>query len=310
MAGRFMGGMTPLVWALLIEFGRFSWRSAFWTFGVIGVLWCIAFARWFRNRPEEKAEVGAAELELIRAGRTDREAGHANVPWIKLLTSVNLWALCLMYFCGAYGWYFNITYLPKFLEGQYRVKPSDLVGALYKGGPLWLGALACLAGGLLSDRFIARTGNRKWSRRLFGLVGHGLCSVCYLACLVTPNAFTFFLAISLAAFFNDLTMGPAWATCQDIGKRYAAIVAGCMNTIGNLGGAVAGWVTGTILDHTLAAHAAKLGVPVERMDEAQKAAGLLPGYQINFVSFAAVYAVAVLLWLRVDATTPVVPEEA
>src|SRR5215468_9099559 len=86
MAGRFMGGMTPLVWALLIEFVGFSWRSAFWTFGVIGVLWCVAFARWFRNRPEEKAEVGAAELELIRAGRTDREAGHANVPWMKLLT--------------------------------------------------------------------------------------------------------------------------------------------------------------------------------------------------------------------------------
>ena len=60
-------------------------------------------------------------------------------------------------------------------------------------------------------------------------------------------AFTFFLAISLAAFWNDLTMGAAWATCQDIGKRYAAIVAGCMNTIGNLGGAAAGWITGAIV---------------------------------------------------------------
>jgi MFS family permease len=314
MAGRFMGGMTPLVWALLIEYVGFSWRSAFWFFGVLGVLWCVSFAVWFRNRPEEKPEVGPAELDLIRAGRADREAAHAGVPWGKFLTSVNLWALCLMYFCGAYGWYFNITYLPKFLEGQYDVQVKDLVGALYKGGPLWMGAVACLVGGLLSDRFIGRTGNRKWGRRRFGLFGHGLCGLCYLGCLWVPKqkeyAFLFFLSISLAAFFNDLTMGPAWATCQDIGKRYAAIVAGCMNTIGNLGGAVAGWVTGAILDHTLAAHAVSIGVPVEKMDAAQKAAGLLPGYQINFISFAAVYGVAVLLWLRIDATEPVVPEEA
>jgi hypothetical protein len=83
-----------------------------------------------------------------------------------------------------------------------------------------------------------------------------------------------------------------------------------MNTVGNMGGALAGLVTGIILDHTLQAHAASLGVSVESMDAAQKAAGLLPGYQINFVSFAIVYGLATLLWLRIDATKPVIPEEA
>ena len=50
------------------------------------------------------------------------------------------------------------------------------------------------------------------------------------------------------------TMGSAWASCLDIGRKYSGIVAGCMNTIGNLGGAVAGFATGLILDlHTSAA---------------------------------------------------------
>src|SRR5262249_44890128 len=202
----------------------------------------LAFASWFRNRPDEKAGVNPAERALIDAGRTDTGAGHAHVPWLALLTNTNLWALCLMYFCAAYGWYFNITYLPTFLQEQFAVDPKSLVGSLYKGGPLWMGAVTCLLGGWLSDRFIRRTGNRKWGRRWFGLIGHSLCGLCYLACLYTGSAFTFFLAISMAAFWNDLTMGSAWAVCQDIGKRYAAIVAGFMNTIGNLGGAVAGWV--------------------------------------------------------------------
>ena len=41
----------------------------------------------------------------------------------------------------------------------------------------------------------------------------------------------------------------------------------------------------------------------------QRNAGLLGGYQINFVSFAVVYAIAVLLWLRIDASRPVVSDE-
>src|SRR5476649_2121249 len=37
-----------------------------------------------------------------------------------LLKSGNLWLLCGMYWCGAYGWYFNITYLPDYLHEQFR----------------------------------------------------------------------------------------------------------------------------------------------------------------------------------------------
>jgi MFS family permease len=308
MAGRLMGGLTPLVWMyVVVKFG-FSWRTAFWIFGVIGIGWCLSFVAWFRNHPEEKPQVNAAELQLIRSGQ-GIETVHANVPWLKLLTNVNLWALCLMYFCAAYGWYFNITYLPTFLEQQHQVNPESTLGALYKGGPLWMGAIACLGGGWLTDRFIRRTGNRKWGRRLFGVAGHSLCALCYFACLFAPSAFTFFLAISLAAFWNDLTMGSAWATCQDIGKRYAAIVAGCMNTIGNLGGAVAVWVIGHILQRHLDQYAAAHDVAVKELTAPEKAQALLPGYQTNFLVFTVVYVIAVLLWLRIDSTKPVVPDE-
>jgi len=325
-AGRLMGGLTPLVLLVLIEGlprtmidpGAASadflvtpildWRQAFWAFGAIGTVWCLLFALWFRNRPEEKATVNAAELALIGEHKHAEAGAHGGVPWRKLITSRNLWALCLMYFCASYGWYFNITYLPSFLEEQYGVEKTSLVGALYKGGPLWVGAMACLTGGFLTDRFIRRTGNRKWGRRLFGLFGHGLCGLCYLACLFAPSVFWFFAAISMAAFFNDMTMGSAWATCQDIGRRYAAIVAGCMNTVGNLGGAAAGSLTGLILKMALASPVAAGGLNPEKLTGAEKAAGHVLGYQINFVTFAAVYAVAVVLWLWIDPTRPVAPD--
>ena len=58
----------------------------------------MAFALWFRNHPEQKPSVNQAELDMIRAGRGgETAAGHAIVPWKKILRSRSLWLLCLMY---------------------------------------------------------------------------------------------------------------------------------------------------------------------------------------------------------------------
>lgn len=278
MSGRLMGGLTPLIWLLVTVTFQLSWREAFYIFGVIGTLWCVAFAWWFRDRPADHPKVNQAELDLIEKGRTDSGHAHANVPWKKIFLSGNLWCLCMMYFCAAYGWYFNITYLPDFLETRYGVEKNSTIGALYKGGPLIFGAVTCLIGGILSDRFIRRTGNRKMGRRWFGIIGHSMCALCYLLCPFMPTALWFALAISMAAFWNDLTMGAAWATCQDIGKRYAAIVAGFMNTIGNLGGAAAGYITGTVVASYFATGAHGLGVTSEKD---QKNVGVLIAAEIS-----------------------------
>ncbi len=335
MSGRLMGGLTPVVWLLLVEgvnrVELFSlgdrpfvihlppllgwltplapWRGTFLLFGLTGVIWCVFFILRFRNRPEERSEVNAAELALIHVDRAESEAGHAHVPWRRILASRNVWFLCLMYFLQAYGWYFSITYLPRFMNLQYNVQPGSLLGAIYKGGPLWLGAVGCLVGGYLTDRYVRRTGDRRWGRRLIGMVGHGLSIVCFLACPFAPTAFTFFLAISLSGFCMDLTMGSSWAVCQDIGRHYAAIVAGFMNMVGNLGGFVANLVTGYILELALDVHARGLGLPVGQLSPEQVTAGLRPGYQIVFLSFAVAFVLGVICWSQIDASQPVVPDE-
>jgi ACS family glucarate transporter-like MFS transporter len=337
MAGRFAGGMSSFaVLALMIHTTTpdgqpvVLWRHSFWIFGGLGVIWCIIFWWWFRDRPEQHPRVNKAELALIRGGASALQVGklpsggrkppemsetkgayalrsevvidsftaeeemrapegesHTNVPWLRLLSSINLWSLCLMYFCASYGWYFNITWLPKYLINIYGITEKThgfWNTSLLSGLPLLLGSLACLFGGLLTDAFIRRTGNRKWGRRLFGALGHGVCALCYFASLGASSPWVFVLAIALAAFWNDLTMGAAWASCIDIGGRYSGIVSGCMNTIGNLGGAAAGITTGLVLDY-FEPH----------------------GWTVNFLIFGGVYVAAMLLWLRFDATKPVVP---
>jgi nitrate/nitrite transporter NarK len=201
-----------------------------------------------------------------------------------------------------------MTYLPAFLEDHYGVSAESTLGAVYKGGPLWMGAIGCLLGGVLSDRFVRRTGNRGLGRRLFGVLGHALTAICFLLCPYMPNALSFFLAISLSGFFTDLAMGPAWAACQDIGRQYAGIVAGSMNMIGAVGGSLANWATGFIVQRSVAARAAGLGLAAGDLSAAQRAAGELAGYQLNFLIFAAVFVAGTFCWLLIDADKPLVPE--
>jgi MFS family permease len=299
-SARFMGGMTPLVWLLVTgpAFGGYGWREAMWLFAAAAALWAVTFFLTFRNRPAESRRVNAAELAYIDAGRTAPPTVSA-VPWGTLVRSRNLWCVCLMYVVTNFCWYFLMYYLPAEMRRQFpdwKATPGGEVAlAVLSGAPLLVGMFGCLLGGLLSDRYIRRTGDRKWGRRAIGMIGYAGAGLCYLAAAgvkgIDPtNLWLFALFLVLMGFMNDLIMAPAWAVCQDVGRQYAATVSGAMNMFGNLVGAVSGiFVTGRIMKGYSADPAT--------------------GMQICFVIYAAVYFVGVGLWMLIDASKPVAPDE-
>jgi MFS family permease len=292
MSGRIMGGLTPLIWMLLVSGTQWTrplvhWRAAFCIFGCIGVMWCILFAKRFADRPQYAPSEPA-------------ELAPRFIPWRALLVSPRRWSMYAMYFCATYGWFFNVTYLPGCLESRYATARDSVVGSLYKGGPLWLGAVGCLLGGYLTDRLLRSGISKRWSRRLPGMAGHFACAGCCLAAAYAPTAFSFFLLISLSAFFNDLMMGSAWATCQDIGGRHTAVLAACMNTAGSVGAAAAAWFSGSILEQSVFRQAELAGVEFNRLSPAMKQIADTHGYTANLLVYAALYLIAAVLWLGID----------
>jgi predicted MFS family arabinose efflux permease len=245
-------------------------------------------ARYFQDYPPSD---GPADVRPAQDGH------RYAMPWHAMLTSRNLWLLGAMYACASFSWYFNITYFPSFLETRYGLAPDSITAGVLKGGPLLLGGFGCLIGGYWTDRLLRKLGSRRWARRIPPLVGHGACGVCYLVAVFAGSAWTAALAISLAAFANDLMMGAAWASCQDIGRRHTAVTAGWMNTCGNLGGAFSGWAIGTILEQAPAGRAAA-GNTLDRQ------ASLSIGYEICLYSFAAVSFVAMFIWFGIRADQP------
>jgi MFS family permease len=300
MAARLMGGLTPFVWALLVTIGGLSWRQALWLFAGVAFVWCLVFLWWFRNHPEDHPAANAAEADLVNAGKV----GHgepARVPWGRIFHSRNVWALCLMYTVTNFNWYFLMYYLPGALRDQFRDQASGNTGilllALLGGAPLLVGMGGCFLGGLLTDRYIRKTGDRKWGRRLFGMLGYGLAALCYLtAALFTDNLWVFAGCLIMVGFTNDLIMAPSWACAQDIGRRYSATVSGAMNMVGNLGAALGNFISGMIL----ASYTAKVMV-----DGHEKEVVEPTGYVVCFTMFAMVYALGVVTWLFIDPTKPV-----
>ena len=73
---RLGGFVAPLLVVWLIQsFG--GWQTPLWLLGGLGLLWCLLFWPWFRNRPDEMRQVNEAERDLIRATQTTAPAAPA-----------------------------------------------------------------------------------------------------------------------------------------------------------------------------------------------------------------------------------------
>jgi sugar phosphate permease len=262
--------MPELVAWLCAFFGR--WPIQFLLIGGIGLLWCAAFWPWFRNRPAEMSQVNRGELERIAAGRPPMTQQIGSVPWARMTRSVSVWSLCLMYgFTGFSGNFFT-SMLPTYLRGSRHL--SEEATAKLSSWPLAAGIFACILGGTLSDWVVRRWGAR-WGRRTVGGVGLTLAALAFLSTLWVQETWLLGLLFTVTFFCNDLSMGPAWASCADIGEKYAGTLSGAMNMIGALFGAIGAAMAGYLFRHEQA--------------------------NLVFVIFAAVYGLAALCWLGVDA---------
>jgi sugar phosphate permease len=278
-SSRLGGALAPLlvVWLITVVFG--GWAIPCLLLTALGLLWCAVFWPWFRNRPEQMRQVNDAERELIGSGRrhvTPEPQHKEPLPWSRFLASRNVWGLCLLYGLVGFGGNFITSLLNIYLRDHRHL--SDETTAWVSGLPLAAGVVSCVLGGALSDWLIRWTGSRKWGRRLVGFVSVLLAGVMCLSVIWCEEVWLMAVAFSAWFFFNDATLGPAWASCADIGDRYAGTLSGAMNMMGSLLGAVGMALAGRLL----------------RQGQGD----------VVFILFACSYALASVCWLAVDVTKP------
>jgi sugar phosphate permease len=276
---RLGGALAPLLvfWLTTRVVGH--WTNSLWVLTGLGVLWCAVFWPWFRNRPDEMPRVNAAERDLIASERPADPVAKTPVSWRHFFRSRNVWALCLMYGFVGFAGNFITQLLPDYLSDHRHLDKSD--AALLFGLPPACSIASCLLGGVLSDWLIRRTGSRKWGRRLVGATTLALAALACLLPIWAGEVWLLALAFCAWFFFNDGMLGPAWASCADVGERYAGTLSGAMNMTGAVLGAVGMGIAGRLLQ--------------------------IHEYDLMFLMFACSYGVAAACWLVVDVTKPLVP---
>ena len=231
MGTRLGGALAPP--AALAVITSLGWRPSFWIFGTFGLVWAVAWWKWFRDDPQQHPAVNPAELEIIIDGRTFVK--RESIEWQRLFTP-NLLFVCLTYFAFGYGLYFYLTWLPTYLREARGLSATS--ASVWSSVVLLSGAASSMVGGVWTDR---------WSKRYGLKVGRcGVASTTLIAsgvvlgaAALAKNPVASAALIAVAAGIADLSIAAAWAVCHDIGGEAAGTVTACMNTFANFGGAIA-----------------------------------------------------------------------
>jgi MFS family permease len=275
MSSRWGGAFTPLLVAFLFQY--MDWRLAFAAFGCLGVVWTVAFGLWFKDNPRDKKGVNQAELDLLKNNAPPAPHGF---PLGDLLASKTVLLLCAQYFAVSFTWYFLITWAPTFIDERFHLDVTR--STLLKVLPLLMGGIGSITCGMLSRPMARWTGSVKTARKVSACIGFAGASACLILATMLKDPYFVVPAIAMSSFCNDLVMPAAWGAVMDISGSYSGTVAGAMNMIGNLGGALYGTVSGMVLQYS---HR---------------------NWDYVLYMGAAVYLIGFVIWTQLDPVTPIV----
>ena len=268
------GALAPLL-IVPIQL-RYGWRVSFFVLAVIGVIWSVAWYRWYRDTPAEKS--GVTETEIDEIGRYSFADNH-QMPWGLALRSTTIRAILLTGFCYVFALYFFISWLHTFLVKGRGFTETDLLLSIAPG---LLGAAGNLAGGYLSDAMVRRFG-LKWGRRSVGLVGLSVSSVCTLATILVTQKFATLLLLGFVYAGITLNQTVALAVALDIGRKYVGGIVGMFNTMCTLGGFL---------------FSVSFGYFVVWFGS----------YNLALIPIALILGIGALAWFKIDATEELIPE--
>ena len=96
-----------------------GWQWAFYSFGLVGVVWWYFWHRMIRSAPTAQPPLGPSPQPLItNEASSDPQSDEAigPVPWRAMLSSTAVWAIIVAHFCNNWSLYVLLSWLPTFVN--------------------------------------------------------------------------------------------------------------------------------------------------------------------------------------------------
>lgn len=243
---------APLMGWLVTEF---DWPSVFIVMGALGLVAAVGF-HFFIQPPTRHPMINRAEFDYIEQGGgvvnlEDKVAGRKSAfKWSSLkqvLTDRMLLGVYLGQYCIVTLTYFFATWFPIYLVRERGM--TILEAGFSAAAPALAGFIGGLAGGVISDRILKRTGSLTWARKAPLLIGMLLATL-IIACVYIEEEWLV-LTVMAVAFFGKGVASLGWAVVSDTSpKELAGVTGGVFNTFGNMAGIVTPIVIGYIVAAT------------------------------------------------------------
>lgn len=245
-------GSVASLWLTAWLMRSYDWRTVFYGYALVGIVWALLFVATFRSRPADVPWLNTDARQRPMLVSEPSPEPPPGIPARTILASRTIWALAGQLFLKTAGYNLLVTFCPALLEYAYGASRED-AGALASWALIGL-VFGSLLGGVAIDRVQQRTGSKRLSR----------CGVAVLALLCTAAAMCmtalaadeqqWAAAMTMAAFFSGIALPCPWAAVVDVGGKNSGLVMGYVNIGSCLAGIAITPAVGHLIDHLHESH--------------------------------------------------------
>lgn len=250
VCGQYLG--TALFTGLLLWLATtYDWRHVFYSTGIIGIVFGIAWLYLYRD-PMNCKKVSKEELAYIEDGgglvKSSQERNTFKWAQIaELLKYRQVWAICLGKFASTSALYFFLTWFPTYLIEERHLTMVKV--GIFAVLPFIGATVGVLLAGFIADWMIRRGYSLSFSRKLPLVVGSALGMSIMLVNFTDSNEVC--IALLTIAFFAQGIASSSWAAVSEIApKELIGLTGGITSLAANIGGIVTPIVIGQILHVT------------------------------------------------------------
>ncbi|CAH1407572.1 unnamed protein product [Nezara viridula] len=230
-----------------------GWQAPFYFYGVMGLIWYIAWLWLTFEKPAKHPTISARELFYIEQslGTTTQAAMPtlSTTPWSKFFSSMPVYAIIVANFCRSWNFYLLVLFQASYLSTRFglKIKETGFLGAL----PHLLMTIIVPIGGMLAD-YVRKNGIMTTTnvRRVFNCGGFGMEGLFFVVVAYSNTAIAANVALTLGVAFSGFAISGFNVNHLDIAPRYASILMGMSNGIGT----IAGLICPIVIDHITRDH--------------------------------------------------------
>jgi MFS transporter, ACS family, D-galactonate transporter len=236
-----------------------GWRAALIAIGILTAITVLLCGRKLMTTPDTNKNLNEAERKYInnaleeewKANQADSQIKKIKVGLKQYFANKSFWGMCFGFTCGNCIAYGLMTWGPMYLATVHHLDIKGLGGALFI--IYGVSVLGGLLGGTITDMLKRKFGKEKYNKIMHAnLLLIGVATA--VAMFLLSQASSIYMAIAcitVALFFQKWSGCLYWTVPAALAQREnIGTVGGCMNCVGNIGGAIIPLVIGAIVGST------------------------------------------------------------